>query len=273
MLKSRTEKGLHIPFIFFLISILPQLYLKDHPTWSSSFQDISFSTVPTPPSSFVYLGTQRVEASFRSCIPVTNSHFCCSYPLYIPIETPAHCQLKRLCEYIPILFWLCLQELDWIPVVRIPAFVLPVPVPEREWPFRRWVFMNTLSPGTDWCCRRCWESQLADCNSTAISTNFICKTKSKPRHSSNTIYKENSLSWTCNIQNQHHSYFWYLDTLFRLRLKSPFWRPSRQHLYVSIPATMVYSKPTSGAMKRSASALEGPPGWGDVPVCSHLGET
>ncbi|CAI7603221.1 unnamed protein product [Penicillium glandicola] len=30
---------------------------------------------------------------------------------------------------------------------------------------------------------------------------------------------------------------------------------------------MVYSKPnpTSGAMKRSASALEGPPGWGDVP--------
>lgn len=194
MLKSRTEKGLHIPFIFFLISILPQLYLKDHPTWSSSFQDISFSTVPTPPSSFVYLGTQRVEASFRSCIPVTNSHFCCSYPLYIPIETPAHCQLKRLCEYIPILFWLCLQELDWIPVVRIPAFVLPVPVPEREWPFRRWVFMNTLSPGTDWCCRRCWESQLADCNFTAISTNFICKTESKPRHSSNTIYKENSLS-------------------------------------------------------------------------------
>ncbi|CAI7617818.1 unnamed protein product [Penicillium discolor] len=28
---------------------------------------------------------------------------------------------------------------------------------------------------------------------------------------------------------------------------------------------MVYSKPSSGAMKRSASALEGPPGWGDVP--------
>jgi hypothetical protein len=32
---------------------------------------------------------------------------------------------------------------------------------------------------------------------------------------------------------------------------------------------MVYNKPnpTSGAMKRSASALEGPPGWDVAPVC------
>lgn len=144
MLKSRTEKGLHIPLIFFLISILPQLYLKDHPTWSS-FKIFHSQPFQPSPITFRLLGNTKSGGFLSFLHPGYEQSLCCSYPLSIPIETPAHCQL-RLCEYIPILCWLCLQELDWIPVVGIPAFVLPVPVPEREWAFRRWVFMNT-SPG------------------------------------------------------------------------------------------------------------------------------
>ncbi|KAI3113415.1 hypothetical protein CBS147333_2853 [Penicillium roqueforti] len=64
------------------------------------------------------------------------------------------------------------------------------------------------------------------------------RTKSQPRHPSNNIYKENS----------------------SLRGK-----PTSFSFSTPISATMVYNKPTSGAMKRSASALDGPPGWGDVP--------
>ncbi|KOS44451.1 hypothetical protein ACN38_g4636 [Penicillium nordicum] len=97
MLKSRTEKGLHIPFNILFDLYTSSVLFKRSSHWIfflSGYFILNCSNLP--PSPFVYLGTQRVEASFRSCIPVTNSHFAAVIRFLIPIETYLHIVNSRL---------------------------------------------------------------------------------------------------------------------------------------------------------------------------------
>lgn len=63
-LKSRTEKGLHIPFLFLLIFYTPSALFKRSSHLIIFFQDISFSTVPTPGAAFRLLGNTKWRLPF-----------------------------------------------------------------------------------------------------------------------------------------------------------------------------------------------------------------
>lgn len=144
-LKSRTEKGLHIPFLFLLIFYTPSALFKRSSHLIIFFQDISFSTVPTPGAIFRLLGNTKWRLPFVPASrlrTVTVLQLSASHPHW------ATCTLWTPTVWVhPAYSGSVCKSLIGSRFVGMPAFVLPVPAPEREWPFRRWVFMRIPSSG------------------------------------------------------------------------------------------------------------------------------